>query len=167
MAEQSIMNYETVALDDENSAVVILDQTQLPYNVEILNLKTQEEIWNAIYLLQVRGAPAIGVTAGFGIYLAAKEIVAKDYADFLAQFQKAKDYLDSSRPTAVNLSWALKRMEKVVLDNADKPIPEIVELLHQESVAIKDEDVWMCRQIGEYGLSLIKEPPAETGWTAY
>ena len=157
MAEQSIMNYETVALDDENSAVVILDQTQLPYNVEILNLKTQEEIWNAIYLLQVRGAPAIGVTAGFGIYLAAKEIVAKDYADFLAQFQKAKDYLDSSRPTAVNLSWALKRMEKVVLDNADKPIPEIVELLHQESVAIKDEDVWMCRQIGEYGLSLIKD----------
>ena len=73
MADKSIMSYETVALDDEKSALVILDQTKLPYEVEILSLTDQKDIWNAIYLLQVRGAPAIGVAAGFGVYLAAKQ----------------------------------------------------------------------------------------------
>ena len=70
----TIFDMETVALDDENSALLIIDQTQLPYHKEILHLKDQESIWDAIYLLKVRGAPAIGVAAGFGIYLAAKEI---------------------------------------------------------------------------------------------
>lgn len=154
---KNIMSYETVALDDENSALVIIDQTKLPGKVEILHLTEQKDIWNAIYLLQVRGAPAIGVAAAFGVYLAAKRIEATSYDSFYAQFLAAKEYLDSSRPTAVNLSWALRRMERVVLENANKSIPEIKELLHQESVAIKDEDVWMCRQIGEYGLSLIKD----------
>ena len=157
MADKSIMSYETVALDDEKSALVILDQTKLPYEVEILSLTDQKDIWNAIYLLQVRGAPAIGVAAGFGVYLAAKQIQADNWEDFYTQFKAAKDYLNSSRPTAVNLSWALNRMEQVVLDNKDKSMPELKELLHKESVAIKDEDVWMCRQIGEYGLSLIKD----------
>ena len=158
MAEQkNIMSYETVALDDEQSALVILDQTKLPYEVEVLHLTEQKDIWDAIYLLKVRGAPAIGVAGGFGVYLAAKRIQADNYDEFYAQFKKAKEYLDSSRPTAVNLSWALNRMEKVVTDNKDKSIPEIKELLHKECVAIKDEDVWMCRQIGEYGLSLIKD----------
>ena len=105
------MSYETVALDDEKSALVIIDQTKLPYEVEILHLTEQKDIWNAIYLLQVRGAPAIGVAAGFGVYLAAKRIQAQTYADFAAQFKAAKEYLDSARPTAVNLSWALNRME--------------------------------------------------------
>ena len=158
MAEQkNIMSYETVALDDEQSALVILDQTKLPYEVEVLHLTEQKDIWDAIYLLKVRGAPAIGVAGGFGVYLAAKRIQADNYDEFYAQFKKAKEYLDSSRPTAVNFSWALNRMEKVVTDNKDKSIPEIKELLHKECVAIKDEDVWMCRQIGEYGLSLIKD----------
>ena len=72
MAEQkNIMSYETVALDDEQSALVILDQTKLPYEVEVLHLTEQKDIWDAIYLLKVRGAPAIGVAGGFGVYLAA------------------------------------------------------------------------------------------------
>ena len=155
---ENIMNIETVALDDENSALVIIDQTQLPYNVEILHLTTQESIWDAIYLLQVRGAPAIGVSAAIGIYLAAKEIGQKtnDYEEFLHEFNKAKDYLDSARPTAVNLSWALKRMQGIVLANADKSVSEIVALLKQEAIDIKEEDIWVCRSIGEYGLSLLK-----------
>lgn len=70
-------------------------------------------MWDAIYLLKVRGAPAIGVAAAFGIYLLAKQIDTADYSTFLAEFRKQKEYLDSSRPTAVNLSWALKRMEKL------------------------------------------------------
>ena len=87
MADKSIMSYETVALDDEKSALVILDQTKLPYEVEILSLTDQKDIWNAIYLLQVRGAPAIGVAAGFGVYLAAKQIQADNWEDFYTQFK--------------------------------------------------------------------------------
>jgi methylthioribose-1-phosphate isomerase len=121
-----------------------------------LELTKQEDIWNAIYLLQVRGAPAIGVAAAIGIYLAAREIKADTYEEFYPQFVKAKDYLDSSRPTAVNLSWALNRMDKIVQDNKDKSVPEIVEILHKSAIAIHDEDVWVCKTIGEYGLSLLK-----------
>lgn len=154
--KKSIMDYDTVALDEENHALVIIDQTQLPYNTEILSLTKQEDIWNAIYLLQVRGAPAIGVAAAIGIYLAARKIGADGFDDFYAEFQKAKDYLDSARPTAVNLSWALKRMEQVVLENKEKTVPEIVELLHKEAIEIREEDIWVCKMIGEYGLSLVK-----------
>lgn len=156
MAE-NIMLFDTVALDDEKSELVIIDQTRLPNEIELLHLKTQQEIWKAIYLLQVRGAPAIGVAAGFGIYLAAKEIDAADYQTFLQRFRAAKEYLNSSRPTAVNLSWALDRMEKVVLSNADQPVFRIKQLLLQECVAIKDEDTDMCRRIGEHGLKLIRD----------
>lgn len=154
--KKSIMDYDTVALDEENNALVIIDQTQLPYHTEILSLTKQEDIWNAIYLLQVRGAPAIGVAAAIGIYLAAREIKADGFEDFYTEFQKAKDYLDSARPTAVNLSWALKRMEQVVLKNKEKTVPEIVEILHKEAIEIREEDIWVCKMIGEYGLSLVK-----------
>ena len=154
--KKSILDYDTVALDEENNALVIIDQTQLPYHTEILSLTKQEDIWNAIYLLQVRGAPAIGVAAAIGVYLAAREIKADSFYEFYGEFQKAKEYLDSARPTAVNLSWALKRMEQVVLKNKDKSIAEIVELLHKEAVEIREEDIWVCRMIGEYGLSLVK-----------
>lgn len=154
--KKSILDYETVALDDENSALVIIDQTQLPYNTEILSLTNQEDIWRAIYLLQVRGAPAIGVSAAIGIYLAAKEIQAETYEDFYSQFKKAKDYLASARPTAVNLFWALDRMDSVAIANSDKTVPELKEILHKEAVAIREEDIWVCKQIGEYGLSVVK-----------
>ncbi len=157
MADKNIMSYETVALDEENHALVIIDQTKLPGEVEILHLTEQKDIWQAIYLLQVRGAPAIGVAAGFGLYLAARQIQAEDFDGFYRQLHEAKEYLNSSRPTAVNLSWALNRMEQVAIDNRDKPVAEIKELLRRECIAIKDEDVWMCRKIGEYGLSLIKD----------
>lgn len=153
---KTIRDYETVALDDENGAVVIIDQTKLPGTTEIISLKTGEEIWDAIYLLKVRGAPAIGVTAAFGIYLLAKKIQTDDFDTFYQVFQKQKDYLDSSRPTAVNLSWALRRMEQVCLANREKPIAEIKALLKAEAIEIKEEDIRVCKAIGEYGLSLVK-----------
>lgn len=110
---KNIMQYDTVALDDENSALVIIDQTQLPNKVEMLHLTEIKDIWDAIYHLKVRGAPAIGVAAAIGIYLAAKKINSDNYDEFYKQFKKDKDYLASSRPTAVNLFWALDRMEKL------------------------------------------------------
>lgn len=154
--KKNIMDIDTVTLDDENSAVVIIDQTKLPGTVEILNLKTAQEIWDAIYLLQVRGAPAIGVAVAYGIYVLAKGIETEDYAAFCAEFQKQKAYLDSSRPTAVNLSWALNRMEQVVLKHADKSVAEIKALLKAEAIEIQEEDIRVCEAIGEYGLTLVK-----------
>ncbi|MBD5445056.1 MAG: S-methyl-5-thioribose-1-phosphate isomerase [Lachnospiraceae bacterium] len=155
--DKSILDYETVELDDENDALVIIDQTKLPAMTEIVNLKTAEEIWDAIYLLKVRGAPAIGVAAAFGIYLLAKKIKTDDYETFYKEFCKQKEYLNSSRPTAVNLSWALNRMEQVCVANRDKAVAEIKELLKKEAVLIKEEDIRVCKSIGEYGLSLLKK----------
>ncbi len=131
----TIFDMETVALDDQDSALLIIDQTQLPGRREILRLKDQKSIWDAIYLLKVRGAPAIGVAAAFGIYLAAKEIDEDTFDDFYKRFEKARDYLDSARPTAVNLSWALRRMDSVVRENREKTVPEIKSLLLRESAA--------------------------------
>lgn len=170
--EKTILDYDTVALDDEKHALVIIDQTKLPSRIEILSLTAQKDIWDAIYLLKVRGAPAIGVAAAIGIYLAAREIAISmtaqsgdaagqgkttpDYNEFLRRFREASAYLNSSRPTAVNLSWALRRMENVVLDHKGASVPQIVDALHDEALAIREEDILVCRSIGKYGLSLVK-----------
>lgn len=155
-AADSIMNCETVALDEEKKAVVIIDQTKLPGRTEFLRLESAQEIWDAIYLLKVRGAPAIGVAAAFGIYVLADRMETADYDCFLKEFQKQKEFLDSARPTAVNLSWALNRMESVVLAGQNKSVAELKELLRREAIAIKEEDIRVCRAIGEYGLTLLK-----------
>ena len=150
------MDYDTVRLDDENNAVVIIDQTKLPGKIEIISLHRAQEIWNAIYLLQVRGAPAIGVAAAYGIYVLAKRMDTEDYDTFYREFVRQKEYLDSSRPTAVNLSWALNRMQRVVEAHSGETVAQIKEALHRESVAIQEEDIWVCRMIGEHGLTLVK-----------
>ena len=157
MNEKNILKYESISLDESENAVVILDQTKLPNEIEMLNLKTLSDVWESIYLLKVRGAPAIGIAAAFGLYLAAKNIETNDYNFFFDKFHEAKEYLNSSRPTAVNLSWALNRMEKIVIDNFNKSIREIIALLKNECTAIKLEDTWTCKKIGEYGLTLIKD----------
>lgn len=168
---KNIMDYETVELDDNDSSVVIIDQTKLPGKTEIIRLHTAQEIWDAIYLLKVRGAPAIGVAAAFGIYVLAKGIVIDagydsvsdaeemDFGDFYDKFREQKEYLNSSRPTAVNLSWALNRMETVCLKagrDEKKSVPKVLKILYKEAVEIKEEDTWVCKMIGEYGLALVK-----------
>lgn len=154
--KKSIMEYETVALDDADDALVILDQTLLPGQAKLISLHTGQEIWDAIYLLKVRGAPAIGVAAAFGIYLLAKGIGTEDYGVFYEEFRKQKEYLNSARPTAVNLSWALNRMEKVCTAHRTLPVAEIKEKLRAEALAMKEEDIRVCRAIGEHGLTLVK-----------
>lgn len=150
------MDYDTVRLDEAEESLVIIDQTKLPGKIELLSLKTAQEIWDAIYLLKVRGAPAIGVAAAYGIYLLAKQIRTEDYDMFYQEFVKQKEYLDSSRPTAVNLSWALNRMQGVVEHNSTCTVKEILGLLRKEAHEIQEEDIWVCRKIGEYGLTLVK-----------
>jgi len=148
---------ENVFLSEDGKSVVIIDQTKLPNVLEYLTLTTAQEMYDAIKSLAVRGAPAIGICAGYSIYCLAQQIQTENFDEFYAQFKKDKDYLDSSRPTAVNLSWALKRMDALVLANKDKTVAEIVELMGEEAVKIQKEDIAMCKAISEYGLSLLKD----------
>lgn len=115
MAEQETKVCDTVYLDEETPAVMIIDQTLLPNEHKIIALKSPEEIWEAIYRLKVRGAPAIGVAAAMGLYVIMAHSMASDRKSFVQEFEKQKEYINSARPTAVNLSWALKRMEGVFL----------------------------------------------------
>lgn len=153
----NILDYETVALSGTEPALEIIDQTLLPYETRILKLKDLPDIWEAIYLLKVRGAPAIGVAAAIGMYIAAMHSDTDDTDAFLAYMHEKKEYLNSARPTAVNLSWALNRMEKLCLDNRDAGVPGLQRMLKQEALAIKAEDTDMCRRIGENALSLLKK----------
>lgn len=153
---KKVFDLETVALDDVNSALVIIDQTLLPNETVHLHLTAQSQIWEAIYELRVRGAPAIGIAAAYGVYLGAKASEAEDYEGFYADFMKSKEYLASSRPTAVNLFWALDRMEACVKKNMGKPVAALKEALREEAEEIKAEDIWVCKTIGEYGLSLVE-----------
>lgn len=145
-----------MSLDDENSAVVIIDQTKLPGSIEIIPLKTAEEIRDAIYLLKVRGAPAIGVAAAYGIYVLAKQIDTQDYEVFCREFVRQKEYLESARPTAVNLSWALNRMHSVVRQHRGAAVEAVKAHLKQEAQDIQTEDIRVCKSIGEYGLQLVR-----------
>ena len=148
---------ENVYLSEDGSKVFIIDQTLLPNVSKVIALQTAEEIYEAIFQLRVRGAPAIGICAGYGMFVLAQQIRTEDPREFLTQFRKYKEYLNSSRPTAVNLSWALTRMEGVVTANLSRPVEEIVRLLGEEAVKIQQEDIQMCRAISEYGLSLIHD----------
>lgn len=148
---------ENVALNQDETAVIILDQTELPNETVFLELRSAKDIYEAIFELKVRGAPAIGICAAYGIYVLAKSIETNDVQAFYKQFKEYADYLNSSRPTAVNLSWALNRMEKLVQDNMNKTVPQIVEMLGDEAKTIQLEDIEMCKAISEHGLSLLKE----------
>lgn len=152
----SILDYDTVSLDEENSALVIIDQTQLPGRINMLSLTDIEDIWDAIYLLKVRGAPAIGVAAAIGLYLAVKDIQTTNIMEFKSLFKRAKDYLATARPTAVNLFWAMNRMESVVAEHMDDTVAEVKGMLRQEALRIREEDIEVCRRIGEHALTLLK-----------
>ena len=154
---REFLPYETVALDDRDGALVIVDQTKLPGRLELLRLHTLEEFVFAIRSLQVRGAPAIGVAAAFGLYLAVKQSRARTFDAFSAQLKDVEDALNGARPTAVNLSWALRRMERAANENKTLPVADIIKRLYSECVAIYEEDIQMCRRIGEYGLTLLKD----------
>lgn len=154
--EHTILDFETVSLDEENKALVIVDQTKLPGKIEMLSLTDTESIWDAIYLLKVRGAPAIGVAAAIGIYVVAERFETSCVDIFCQDFENVKSYLESSRPTAVNLFWALERMEDVVMSNTDKTVEEIKELLHDEAIRIYTEDIEVCKRIGTSALELVK-----------
>ena len=146
----------SVHLSEDERALVIIDQTKLPNEQVFLSLVKKEEMYDAIRVLAVRGAPAIGIFAGYAMYILALHSEETEYGAFAKKMHEDGEYLISSRPTAVNLSWAVKRMLSVVDAHADETPAQITERLHQESIAIHTEDIEMCARIAEYGLSLVK-----------
>ncbi len=149
------MNQLTIVKITENaSAVIILDQTRLPNHEEYLTLTTKEEMWKAIKLLQVRGAPAIGVFAAYAMAVLAQSL--PEDQSFQQEFDTIADYLNTSRPTAVNLSWALNRM-KIYVSNHKTNIPTLKKELISEAKRIDQENAEMSQKIGEYGVTLIHD----------
>lgn len=141
----------TVRLSEDGGAVEIIDQTLLPNKIKFLRLESAEAIYEAIYSLRVRGAPAIGITAAFGMYVVAKNLPEENFS---SELKKMGDYLISSRPTAVNLAHAVQRM-LFWAGNSDKK--SALPRLYNECCAIYEEDVAMCKAISEYGLTLVKD----------
>ncbi len=139
--------------DNAANELILLDQTQLPRSEEYLAFRTAEGVRDAIRDMVVRGAPAIGVTAAYGMALAALHAEG-DAADVLTALQKAKALLDASRPTAVNLAWATARMLAFAKSHADAAA--LREALVAEAVAVQREDEAICRQIGENALALLR-----------
>ncbi len=142
---------------NEQDELTILDQTQLPNRREYLVLRTREEIYDAIKRLAVRGAPAIGICAGYAMYVLAAEKEGMSPGEFVSAVKEDGAYINSSRPTAVNLSWAVRRQLGVIESDARRAPAEQIRLLKEEALAIHREDIEMCSRISEYGLSLIKD----------
>ena len=156
MELKQVTHIDNVRLSDDGRAVRILDQSLLPNETIYLELQTPEELYEAISTLRVRGAPAIGIFAGYALYVLALQTKATSYADFLAECQKNRDYLNSSRPTAVNLRHMLDRVLAVVQSMPCADISAIQDAMGQMAKAIHEEDIAMCTAISEYGLSLVK-----------
>lgn len=139
----------------ENGALKMLDQTLLPTQEVTHRYTDYREIAKAIVDMIVRGAPAIGVTAGYGVCFGALEFEKLPREDFFKEMKTVCQVLRATRPTAVNLFWAVDRMEGVIEANADKTPEEITSLLKAEADAICSEDIQMCRDMGAYGAALI------------
>lgn len=135
--------------------LLILDQSRLPEQADYIELQTKEDVWDAIHTLKVRGAPAIGVAAAYGIYAAMRGGNESDWEGFYAEFLSVKEYLNSARPTAVNLSWALDRVEAKLLA-AHETADALLESMLAEAEAIRREDEEACRRMGELGLTLLR-----------
>ncbi|MGI9951676.1 S-methyl-5-thioribose-1-phosphate isomerase [Moorellaceae bacterium AZ2] len=140
--------------------VELIDQTKLPEELVVIRPQNVYEMWEAIKQLKVRGAPAIGIAAAFGLYLAVKDSQARDKESFLAELKRAADYLATSRPTAVNLFWALRRVQDRVAASGYEGIAELKEVVLKEALAIQEEDEAMCRAIGRYGAGLLHQAEA-------
>ncbi len=141
----------------EKDSLVILDQTRLPTEERYVVLETVEDVHRAIHRLEVRGAPAIGVAAALGLYVAVRDGAFTTYDSLKKALRQAADYLASSRPTAVNLTWALERMTSAVEGMPDAEPEAVKRALLDEALAILAEDRDTCRAIGRHGQALLAD----------
>ncbi len=140
-----------------DGTVRLLDQSRLPGAVEFLDCRDYREVADAIRELKVRGAPAIGVTAALGIALGAQSVNETEYPSFSRTVRTICDQLAATRPTAVNLFWAIERMKQKLDSLQSQPIPWIKQALIVEAQAILDEDIGLCRAMGRHGAELLKD----------
>ncbi len=141
----------------KNKSVKMIEQTLLPEKYKVITIKTTGEMWQAIKRLAVRGAPAIGIAAAYGVILGIQDSKAKNWIKFKRELDKTTKYLSTSRPTAVNLFWALDRMTFCAESNKDKDISKIIEALKKEADKIFKEDQRICRAIGKNGLKVVRK----------
>ena len=144
-------------IDWVDGKVRMIDQTELPQELVYLEIDDVEVLGEAIKSLRVRGAPAIGIAGAFGIVLGLQDFEGEDKDAFFNKLRETAAYLNATRPTAVNLSWAIERMMKVAKDTVKKPISEIKPRLLQEALTIREEDRESCRSIGKHGAKIIKD----------
>jgi methylthioribose-1-phosphate isomerase len=140
----------------KNDKIRYVDQTLLPGSLKLVDCADVKKLWRAIKRLEVRGAPAIGIAGALGVALAASRSKARTSAALIGDIKSAVKYLASSRPTAVNLFWALARMECVAKDNAAKPPAAIKKILLSEALKVLEEDKASCRAMARFGAALIK-----------
>ena len=140
----------------KDNKVRIIDQSKLPRKLIYLNLSKTRQLWWAIKKLKVRGAPAIGIAAAFGVVLGMRNSRAKTFAQFKRDLKRVIQYLKQARPTAVNLFWALERMERVVQEHWQQNISSLKKFLLKEALQIIREDKDTCRKMARLGSKLIK-----------
>ncbi len=148
------MGFKTIEWVD--GKVRIIDQTELPLRLVYIDLESPEEMAEAIRSLRIRGAPALGVAGAYGVVLGLRH-EEEDYRGFAQRISEVVDLLASTRPTAVNLFWALERMRRAVAENRGKPTAEIRSLLIKEALAIQDEEEEVCTRIGLNGEPLVPD----------
>ncbi|MDY6854139.1 MAG: S-methyl-5-thioribose-1-phosphate isomerase [Thermodesulfobacteriota bacterium] len=149
------MRFKTV--EWKGNSVVLIDQTKLPNEEVYIACKDYVSVANAIKELKVRGAPAIGVVAAMGVALGAKSINTENYDEFVIELEAICDILSKTRPTAVNLFWAIDKMMAVVKANKDLEVKDIVGLLEIEALKIYEDDIAINNQIGINGRAFIKD----------
>lgn len=135
----------------------IIDQTLLPETCRYITLENEQSVWEAIYRLRVRGAPAIGCCAAYGVIVGLRDRLRQGALDPVQAAEAVCDYLEGSRPTAVNLGWALQRMRNCVAAHADEPLEALCAAMENEARAIFEENVTLCRAIGDVGAELIHD----------
>ena len=140
---------------NSNDELIVLDQTRLPGEEKYLKLETKEDVYVAIKKLRVRGAPAIGIAAAFGLYTATRDSEAKTVEEFLVEVKATAEYLKKARPTAVNLAWALDRLVQSI-EGSTGSVAAAKKTLLAEARLIRQEDEDACYHMGEFGLSLLK-----------
>lgn len=145
------------SIDWKDGDLYIIDQTKLPQEEVMIHLQSAEDVWEAIRQLKVRGAPAIGIAGSYGFYLGLRDFDNDSYDDFLKVCRRLEDYLNSSRPTAVNLSWALRLLVEKVESHSEKSIPDLKNLILETAITIHDEDRELCRQIGLNGVDVVPD----------
>ncbi len=140
----------------ENGRLKMIDQTKLPTQLLYIYCDTVEDVWDAIKQLKVRGAPAIGIAAAFGVLVALRDYRAATSDELIAKVDKVASYLASARPTAVNLAWAVERMRSVAHEMKNHAPEQIIEALTEEALLIHNEDRDLCQKIGQHGMKLIR-----------